>query len=89
MLFILLTLPDNLLKISTLTKFHHYVDSELLLVYRSVIVLHDIRVLQFAQNVHFRHNLLLLLLVHLPIVELLPNHYTAINFAPYFGDSAE
>ena len=81
-----LAFPDNLLQITIFTKLHHYVDPKLLLIYRSVIVLHYIRVFKLAQNVHLRYNLLLLLLIHSPIVEFLPDHYTAVNFAPYFRD---
>ena len=69
---------DNLLEISTLAVFHYYVNLEFLLHNIPLIVPDNARVLQLTQDVDLRDNLLLLLLIHLAIVELLPDQDSAI-----------
>lgn len=65
---LLYTAPNYLLKISSLAVLHYYVNFQVLLVNEAVVVLHDVRVLKFAQNVNFCHYLRLFFLVHLPII---------------------
>ena len=65
--------PDELLEVATIAVLHDDENLCLLLVNDSIVVLDDVGVTQFAQNVYFRNYLLLLLLAHYTVIQLLPN----------------
>jgi hypothetical protein len=56
------------LQITILAVLHDDVDRLGLLVNESIMILDDVFVLQIAQNVHFRNNLRLFLVVHARVV---------------------
>jgi hypothetical protein len=72
-----------------LTVLHYNVNFEGLLVNISIVIPHNVRVLQLTEDVDLSHNLLLLLLVHASVVEFLPDHDSSIMFAPNFSYSSE
>ena len=51
---------DELLEVTAITVFHDDVDLGLLLVYQAVHVSHDMRMIELAQNVDLRNDLLFL-----------------------------
>lgn len=66
-------LADDLLEVPVLAVLHYDVDFQILFVDEVVQVLHNSRVLKFAQNVDLSDNLLLFLFIHPPVVQLLPD----------------
>ena len=81
--------PDELLEVAAVTELHDDVDFGSLLVDYAVVVLHDVRVVQLPQDVHFRHDLLLLLLAHDSVVELLPHEHFLITGSAHFLNFAK
>jgi len=69
-------------KVPLLAVLHYDVDLGILLVNYSVIVSDYVRVIKLSEYVDLGDQLLLLLLPHLPIVQLLPHHYAAIRLPP-------
>ena len=55
------------------------------LVNNAVVVLHDERVSQPPQNVHFRDEKLLLVVPHRAVVDFFPGQYFAIRLAPHLA----
>lgn len=72
------TASHDLLQIPSCTVLHDDVDHLVFLVDKAVVILDNVFVLQFAQNIDFCHNLRLFLLVHLPVVHFLPNKDLAV-----------
>ena len=70
---------DDSLKIPARTILHDNVNSGAALVHDAIMVLDDVRMLQLAQDIDLRYDLLLLFLIHLAIIELLPYKYLAIT----------
>lgn len=83
------TAPDELLEVAAVAELHDDVDFGSLLVDYAVVVLHDVRVVQLPQDVHFRHDLLLLLLAHDSVVELLPHEHFLIAGSAHFLNFAK
>ena len=87
-----LSAPTNqLLKVSTITMFHNDKDFGLLLIYYSIIVFHNIRVIQFSEYIDFRYNLLLFFFCHDTIIHLFPHKVfiitNSIDFL-YFAETS-
>ena len=61
-------LADDLLQVPVLAVLHNDVDLQILFVDEVLQVLHNSRVLKFAQNIDFSYDLLLFLFIHLPII---------------------
>ena len=59
---------DDLLKIPSFAVLHHYVELQVALVDAAVDILHDVGVLQVAQDVYLCNDLLLFLVIHLAVV---------------------
>lgn len=76
----------ELLQVAPIAVFHDDEDLRLLLIDQPVEVLHDVRVAELPQDVHLRHDLLLLLLAHDAIVQLLPYQNFPITNALYLLD---
>ena len=81
--------PNELLEVAAVAVLHDDVDFGSLLVDDAVVVLDDVVVGEFTQYIHLRHNLLLLLLAHDPIVQLLPHKYFLVADSAHFLDFAE
>lgn len=79
----------NLLQIATGTVLHYYVDYLVLFINEAVVVLNDVLVGQFPQNIYFRYYLSFFLFVHLAVVKFLPNEDLAITFAFNFTNSSK
>ena len=67
-------LLNHLAKISPRTVLHDDVQGRVALVEYFVIVPHDVLMTELTEYVHLINQLLLLLVLHLPIVDLLPDH---------------
>jgi hypothetical protein len=80
---------DYLLQVTTLAILHYYVYLKVALVHYSVIIAHDVWVLQFPQNIDFRDNLLFFLFVHLSVVQFFPYKHLAIRLAFNFAYNAK
>ena len=80
---------DYFLQVTTLTILHNYVDLKIWLVYNSVIIAHDVGVLQFPQNIDLRDNLLFFLFIHLAVVQFLPDKHFSIRLSFYLADNAK
>lgn len=89
LLLVLNAALNNLLQIATRTVLHYNVNDLVFLIDESIVVLHNISVTEFAQNVNFRNNLGLFLLRHLPIVKFFPHQNLSISFASNLADSTE
>ena len=79
------TATNNLLEVPTLAVFHDDVDFQVLFIDKTVMILHYVRMLKFAQNVYFCYNLRLLFLIHFPIVQFFPNQNLTVTFTLDFA----
>jgi hypothetical protein len=80
---------DDSLQISSRTVLHDNVNFGVLLVHDAVVVLHNVRVLQLAQDVDLQDDLLLLLVVHFAVVEFLPYENLSIAHSLHFTHESE
>ena len=80
---------DRSLQVAAVAVLHDDVDICGGLVDESPVVLDDVLVLQPAEDVDLRDDLLLLLLVHLAVVQLLPDEGLAVADAPDLLHAAE
>ena len=67
-------LLNDLAEVSARTVLHYDVQGSVAFVEYFVIVPHDVLMAELAEYVHLINQLLLLLVLHLPIVDLLPDH---------------
>lgn len=86
LLILLDTVLNYLLQITAATVLHNYVDDRIFLDDEVLMVLHDVLVLQLAQNIDFRYDLLFFLLIHLAVVHFFPHHDLTVALSPYFTD---
>ena len=88
----------HFLQISTIAEFHYYEDSGLGFIDDSVVLCcfnlpvmipNNILMFQLSQNIDFRNKLLLLFILHLPIMQFLPNQDLIIRFPFNFPNCAK
>ena len=82
-------LLDELSHVPALAVLHYDEDLGLLLINNAIVVPDNVRVVELPQDVDLRDQLLLLFLIHLAIVELLPNKYAPVCLPLDLADDPE
>ena len=80
---------DDLLEVTLFAVLHYDVQLEILLVDATIVIANDVWVLQIAQDVDFRNNLLFFLVAHLAVVEFFLNEHTAVGHSAHLADTAK
>ncbi len=84
-----LDLGQHRTEISTWTVLHNYIDFGTLFVDYAIVILNNIFMIEFFQNVDFVDKLIFLLFAHGSVVDFLPDHGEPIRESPNFLNNSK